>query len=80
MQKLKALALLVTLVIAGCKTTPEPVLDCRLPDRPKLVEIDAGNLWDKVGPETYEALQQREKEIVDWALELEAIVKEVCNG
>jgi hypothetical protein len=80
MLKLKVLALLVTLGIAGCKATPEPVLDCRVPARPKLVEIDAGQLWDKVGPDTYNALQQREKELVDWALELEAISKEVCNG
>lgn len=82
MKALKALGPLAILVIVGCSSTPTPptVIHCNVPQRPTLPEIDAGLLWDKVGAETYEKLQEREKKIVDWALQLEAITRGICNG
>jgi len=50
-----------------------------VPERPILPAIDAGELWDAIGQERYDALMTRERRIVDWALELEAVLTEVCR-
>ena len=70
------------LAISACSSAPELVYvtpKCRVPERPILTAIDAGDLWDSVGQERYDALMTRERRIVDWALELEALLKEVCR-
>lgn len=82
MKAQKVLGLLAILVTVGCSSTPQPpaVIHCNVPQRPSLPQVDAGALWDKVGAGTYDQLQEREKKIVDWALQLEAIARGVCNG
>jgi len=79
----KVSVLLVTLVTVGCSSTPAPApsVHCAsLPQRPQLPKIDAGQLWDKVGEAQYSELVNREKKIVDWAIELETVLKGVCNN
>ena len=73
---------MVFLAISACSSTPELTYvtpKCRVPERPILYAIDAGDLWDAIGHERYDALMTRERRIVDWALELEALLKEVCR-
>jgi hypothetical protein len=48
--------------------------------RAELPEIDAGELWDAVGAETYDKLADRERLIVDWAKEMQYMLQVICNG
>lgn len=76
-------ALLVTLVISGCKSTPDVIYlkpECSVPIRQQLPQIDAGALWDAVGADTYDALVEREKLIVDWAREMELMLTAICKA
>lgn len=80
---LAANALLVTLVISGCKSTPEVIYlkpECSVPVRAELPQIDAGALWDAVGAETYDKLADRERLIVDWAREMELMLTSICKA
>jgi hypothetical protein len=79
---MQASALLVALAILGCTTTEvRPVVEpeaCQPAELGELPEIDAGELYDRVGPELYKKLLQREKTIVDWGLENEAVLESIC--
>lgn len=69
-------------MIGGCATTPDVVFlrpECSPATRAPLPRIDAGDLWDKVGEDTYRKLEERERRITDWALENEAILREICQ-
>lgn len=80
---LAASALLVTLAISGCSSTPDVVYvkpECSVPMRAELPQIDAGSLWDSVGNDRYELLVEREKLIVDWAREMELMLIVICGG
>lgn len=79
---MQASVLLVTLAILGCTTTeirpfaaPEACEPAELTDLPT---IDAGELYDRVGPELYKKLGQREKLIVDWGKENEGVLESIC--
>lgn len=77
-----ALILILILVLPGCQTTTETVFlkpNCEAPPVPALPRINAAELWDSVGQDTYNDLLQREEIIVGWALEMQAIINEVCN-
>ena len=81
MAKLLSVLLAIS-AISACSSTPEltyVTIQCRVPERPILPAIDAGELWDAIGQERYDALMTRERRIVDWALELEAVLTEVCR-
>lgn len=74
---------MATLVIGGCKSTPEIIYikpECSVPVRAELPQIDAGTLWDAVGPEVYDKLVYREKLIVDWAREMELTLNAICKA
>jgi hypothetical protein len=76
------IALLVILVISGCKSTPQVVYlkpECSVPVRAELPTIDAGELWDATGQELYDSLLQRERLIVDWAVEMQYMLTVICN-
>lgn len=71
------------MAIAGCETTTEYVYvepSCTPPPAPGLPIIEAGPLWEAVGQQTYDRLMERERLLVDWALELEAMLVELCGG
>lgn len=53
--------------------------ECSLPVRAELPQIDAGELWDAVGAETYDKLVEREKLIVDWAREMQLMLFAICE-
>lgn len=74
--------LLAALVIAGCASqvrTEYARPTCTAPVLSSLPTIDGGELYDLVGPELYHRLSLREKLIVDWGLELEGMVDELCT-
>ena len=74
---------MVISVISACKSTPEVIYlkpECSVPVRAELPEIDAGELWDAVGAETYDKLADRERLIVDWAKEMQYMLQVICNG
>lgn len=70
------------IVVSGCASSVRteyvrPV--CNPPVLQSLPEIDGGELFDLVGSDRYYDLSLREKRIVDWALELEGMVNELCD-
>jgi hypothetical protein len=70
------------LAISGCKSTPQVVYlkpECSVPVRAELPTIDAGELWDVTGQELYDSLLQRERLIVDWAIEMQYMLTVICN-
>jgi hypothetical protein len=76
-------ALLVISALTGCKSTPQVVYlkpECSVPVRAELPTIDAGELWDLTGQELYDSLLQRERLIVDWAIEMQYMLTVICNG
>lgn len=80
---LAASALLAILVISGCKSTPDVIYlkpECSVPVRAELPQVDAGELWDAVGDETYDKLADRERLIVDWAREMQLMLIAICAG
>ena len=75
---------MITLVIvaSGCASTTRteyvrPV--CDPPILQSLPEINGGQLFDLVGADRYFQLSLREKLIVDWALEMESMLLELCS-
>ena len=53
--------------------------ECEVPGRPVVPEFDSDRLGS-LSDETFWALMDRERRLVDWALLLEATVKEVCRA
>ena len=76
-----AAAVLIVSVIAGCATTETVYVqpECEVPGRPVLPEIESERLAT-LSDETFWALMDRERRLVDWALLLEATVKDVCRA
>ena len=76
-------ALLVISALTGCASTEPQVVylkpECSVPVRAELPTIDAGELWDLTGQELYDALLQRERLIVDWAIEMQYMLTVICN-
>lgn len=76
--------LLALSATAGCTKTEirdryiQP--ECSAPTLSPLPAIDAGDLWDKIGQEQYDALMQRERLIVDWALEMQSMIDVLCKS
>lgn len=70
---------LALLVIGGCTTVRDNYIlpDCTIPPFPTLPIIEA-NALAGVDDDTYWALERRERRLTDWALEMEAILEEVC--
>jgi hypothetical protein len=69
--------------LTGCKSTPQVVYlkpECSVPVRAELPTIDAGELWDLTGQELYDSLLQRERLIVDWAIEMQYMLQVICVG
>jgi len=75
------LALLATLATAGCspQTVAPAQVQCYPPPRPHLPTVDAGELWDLIGPHRFTTLRDREGLLVDWALEMEGMLDELCG-
>lgn len=74
-------AVLIVLATVGCSATPERVYvspQCSVPPQPTVPNIDSEALAS-VDDETYWRLEERERLLVDWAFELRAILKEVCE-
>ncbi len=74
-------SVLSALVTAGCVTGTEVVEirpQCSVPPQPALPQIEGSALED-LDEDTYEALEDREKRLVDWALEMRATLAEVCE-
>ena len=83
MKAIVASVLVATLVISGCSSTPDVIYlqpQCSVPTLSALPQVDAGELWDAIGDDTYQQLVLREKLIMDWALDMRAIVQEVCQN
>lgn len=74
-----------SLAIGGCSSTPHPERivyiqpECSVPVLNTLPEIDAGELWDKVGNDMYWKLMDRERVIVDWSMEMKAVLEVICK-
>lgn len=69
------------LLLSACASSPEYVEiapDCTVPPRPTLPQIP-GEALESLPDEVYWALETREKRLVDWGLELEAIALELCR-
>jgi len=68
-------------VIAGCTTvrTVHELPGCNVPVLPSLPTIGGGELFDMVGADNYYTLSLREKRLTDWALEMEAMLLELCS-
>ena len=68
-------------MIAGCSTgqTISVQPKCYVPVLPSLPTIDGGELFDRIGPDDYYTLSLREKRLTDWALEMEAMLLELCK-
>jgi hypothetical protein len=74
--------LLSVIVLTGCATQTQTVFiypSCEVPSVPVLPKIPAGDLWDKVGQHTYDQLRDRETLIVDWSLQLKAMLVAACE-
>ena len=71
----------LAVILAGCATTERVYItpDCTVPPRPTLPTVDAGELWDAVGDDMYRVLEERDARLTDWALELEAGVRVLCE-
>ena len=69
------------MVTAGCATTETVYVqpECEVPGRPVLPEIDSERMA-ALSDETFWALMDRERRLVDWALLLEATVNDVCRA
>lgn len=70
------------LLLAGCASSPEYIEiapECEVPPRPSLPTIPAEDL-EALPDETYWALERREKRIVDWGMELEALARTLCES
>ena len=79
---IKALALaLACSVIAGCTTvrtiTEKP--QCTTPALAYLPPIESSQL-EALDDGAYWALMTREKRLTDWALEMESMLEELCDG
>lgn len=71
-------------MIVGCSNVPStaPTLvyaPCEVPERPVLPDIPVERL-DTLDDATYWELEERERRIVDWALEMEAVLEVVCQS
>ena len=76
-------ALLALLVLNGCATAPSVEYikpRCAAPALPDLPNIDAGALWDAVGPERYNELLRRDEMIAGWAAEMRAMIGQLCDN
>lgn len=75
-----ALALLCSVILGCANTPPAPTpTSCSIPSLASLPEIPASQL-SKLDDSAYWALVEREKRITDWALDMRAILLEVCDG
>lgn len=86
MPRIKNLALIGLLAIlgtAGCTKTEirdryiQP--ECSAPPQPNLPTVDAGELWDRIGSADFYSLQDRERLLVDWALEMQSMINVLCR-
>ena len=76
-------ALLVILAISACSSTSDVVYlkpECSVPVRAPLPQIDAGALWDAVGVDMYDTLMERERLIVDYAVEMQYMLQVICKA
>ena len=73
--------LLLSLGIVACTSvqTNNVQPKCYVPVLPSLPAIDGGELFDRIGPDDYYTLSLREKRLTDWALEMEAMLVELCK-
>lgn len=87
-------SLLLAITVIGCSTTPETRFiqpDCEPAPRP-MVDLDRRALWDALGAEqddagqctndgcrTFRRVDDTIDATIDWGLENEAVLKEVCS-
>lgn len=75
-------AALLALALSACVTTgPEYIEirpECEAPPQPALPEIDGVELAE-LSDDVYWRLEDRERRIVDWAMEMQAIIETVCE-
>lgn len=76
---LTALALVVFLGACATIETRYISPDCEVQPRPSLPSVDAGELWDLVGDDVYRVIETRDARLTDWALELEAGMRVLCE-
>lgn len=78
-------ALLCAAILSGCALLPERTVyvpvqpECAVPAKPALPEVPAEAL-DPLPDSVYWDVVNRDARLQDWALELRAIVREVCGG
>lgn len=71
---------LMSLVIAGCATTEyvEVKPECTVPAKPSLPMIKKADT-ECLNKDTYWALMDRERRLVDWALSMESQLTVLCG-
>ena len=81
--KLALVIVTIVLIAAGCsRVETRPVMIkpvCNKPQLQALPDIDAAELYHRVGDSMYYQLELRENRITTWALQLESIVDRVCE-
>lgn len=78
---MKRLMMVVLLLVAGCAASPEYVEvrpECTVPPIPALPNVEAADLAP-LPDSVFFDLKEREKRLVDWALEMEAMLGELCG-
>ena len=74
----------VLLLVSGCSLIPERTVyvemepECAVPARPALPEIPAEAL-DPLPDDVYWDVITRDARLQGWALEMEAVLREVCD-
>ena len=72
---------LASLAILGCASpqTIEVRPECTVPTQPSLPSV-SGEALTALDDPTYWALETRERRLTDWALEMQAMLRVLCEG
>lgn len=75
--------LLCAALLASCANQPPQYIEvqptCTAPPQPALPQIEGDEL-EALSDDVYWRLENRERRLVDWALELKAMVDELCEA
>ncbi len=69
-----------SLAISGCATVRDNFIgtECEVPKLPRLPNVEPGAL-SVVDDHNYWVLEERERLLVDWAFEMEAMLEVICE-
>lgn len=81
----RAVLLIAVVLLAGCSLLPERTVyvdvepECSVPPQPALPELPPGAL-DPLPDDVYWDVINRDTRLQNWAIEMRAILRELCDG